>query len=320
MRNLALNTGERELLSPSLHRPDVAFLGGSHDLNHFSLHLCFARSRVGTAMAIGAERDDRVWMIRPTIAQALNVVRLEIRRSILSVERSRIAIVFTASVCSREDIFSDNAASQINIEQGWSLSRVSLRSLNGKSSQVIKSVWYRNLIDLNICRRLFNSFVQLFQRNELENNRFSHVAVLIRRHSPFQPTAHIFAQKTKLSFFVFEQKQALPVLAVLVERLVSVGEFHVAKASGAEILERLIWQLLVMVSVAQTLLTSNGEHYRGVRWSDYSTLLLSVEPRVNVVPAIIDLPALKTPSHVIPHIGCNPFLLTGGCGHVKEQR
>jgi hypothetical protein len=48
--------------------------------------------------------------------------------------------------------------------------------------------------------------------------------------------------------------------------------------------------------------------------------LLSVEPRVNVVPSIVDLPALKTPSHVIPHIGCNPFLLTSGCGHVKEQR
>jgi hypothetical protein len=247
-------------------------------------------SRMNPAVAVRAKRNHETWVVRTSIAQAANVVRLQIRSAIWPKKRRWCSASFAMTHASSDHVVADASAALNDRHRNNPPTRGQVRSLK---SFILKLPQGRRHWLL-----VFEFFVHVLDRAKLEDYRLAVVAFPIRGRLIMMGFVDILPVKCQAHFSFAKQQEGAPVGRVIGDCCIASQHLHIANLAFAEVFKRAIRSTPISIAVGQSFFPSDDYHQLVLRWRYDPTLLLAAEPRVNVGTPVVDASALESPSHL----------------------
>lgn len=281
------------------------------DLLHFLNQAIVERGGVCPVMsapvAVGAQGDDMMNVVRAAIAHPQYVVWLKVRFAVCSQKRGSYSVGLAVAVRASQDVGLHRSATLIGIDDSLSSGRGGLSCGNRGRSQCRQVRIVRGLV------AGVDNLFDVFDWAELENDGTPHSASFVRALFIVEALKHIFSLETQVLASLFKGQQAFGPLAVFEDSLVAIGHLHIALATGSEILEHAVSAFSICVAVRTPFWSCDNDHDVVLTRADDAALFLSAKLGVNILFAVIDLPAFKTPRHDVPP---SNQLLVGTLGKV----
>ncbi|WP_348641095.1 hypothetical protein [Martelella sp. HB161492] len=234
-------------------------------------------------------------MIRPPIAQSTQMVWLKIRFPIWLDEWCFFSATFALTFCTRQYIGTDRFASIIDIHS------LTLSGLVLKPNCGARAVFQLKKVSIGVEIGTIIRCNNRFKPPQFEDYGLPHYAAAIWRFTPMMATVDHLAQEAHAMLFFFEKQKILSVYPMVTNCAVSTFENHIAFGASAEILEYSVVTKFIVVAVFYTWFTRENHDQLMFCKSDNTVPLAPLKARVNIVSAVIDLPALETPVHSFPH-------------------
>lgn len=283
-----------------------------HAQQKFAVVLCAVGARMNSAVAIRAKSDHEAGVIRATVGEPSNMVRLEIGQAIGAEERGRPAAPFALSFRTRNNIVAhvSTAFKNGSCRRGFGGSHVSSRegSLTKLAQVRGRGCHLLDLLDDGS------------DGPQFEDDSIAHVSKAIRCRLEVVSLVDVLVLKAQAAWRLPKEQQACPIGGMIGDRSVATLHRHMAYLSFSKVLEHTVGAQSVGVAVCETFFASDDDYKLVLGRRDNSALLLPAKPTVNICPTIINPATLKPPRHSFPRRSIVRVLASSGCARVKAAR
>lgn len=262
-----------------------------HALSELVIILSSVGSVVRSTVTCRAQRNNETRIIRPTIANPAEVMRLQIWRPVPTEEGCLCCAALAPSMSSAQDVVADGTTALVHV----SISRLTGHVRSRGPSSCFTQRFYFGIL----CRRrlVTHQFVDDIKGLQFKHKCLSHVSPFIWRITHLVPFANVLTFVTEAARCLLEEQQALPIDHMVADCLISTPHSHWSKSTRSEIFKYPVGSLDVMIPVLSTLWARHRDNEREIVGRNDASLLLTAKPCVNVVLAVIDAAASKSPRH-----------------------
>lgn len=266
-------------------------------------------------VAIRAECDDVAWMVWAPIADAKQMVRLQVGGPILALEGGRCTTSFAVLIGPRENVIPDTAASLVNIPNCSAVGAGRDCCVGkGPYSQVFEGGSERvHFLDL-LCDRVKISQFKYDGVPQLAVSIGSFLDVIaVADHLPLEAEPFSLTQ-------IEEQEKAFPVDGVVRNCGVATDHLHIAYLPGTKIFKRSVGAPAIGVTVCASGVAGYSNHERVAGESNYPALAtaFALKSIMDVCAPIINAAFLEAPTHPVPS-SSRVILRQDGCQAVAER-
>lgn len=247
------------------------------------------------AVAVRTDGDDEANVIRPSIAQAPNVMSFQVRATMRRYEWGRISACLAVALCSLKDIVAYVAAALVDRSNGLSRLRLGWSACGNRTpTQLLKvNAWGRGLGDI------IRFQVQLSQGRELENDSLPLLIIhpILRLELPASTGEQPLKANGAAAAFLREDEQIFALLGMIANRSVAADHEHVTVLTLPGVPEGAVVLIPVLVPDQPSTMTGEDENAGSVSWSGNPALLLTAKGTVDVFATIVVLVDDEWPMH-----------------------
>lgn len=268
-------------------------LNDFHLREHLLVVDCPVCAGMDAPVTIRAKCDHEARIVRSSIRQPSDVVRLQVWNPVRSQKRRLAPATFADPCASPDNVFLYVFTALDDRPHALSGGRSRICS---SKRPVLKRLQIRKG-----CRRSgVNRFGKRLKRSEFEHDGIALRAAAVS--SPLNAIAleYEFPFEAQTGSRLAEQKQISTVLSVVADLPVAANELHVAALALAVIIEHAIIAEFVGIAVGKALFASNDNNQSVSAGRDDASLHLPAETRMNVGAPIVDAPSLESPAHGAP--------------------
>jgi len=252
-------------------------------------------SRMDAAVAGRAKRDYKTRVIRTTVADAADMVGLEVPCTVGPLEWARSAATLTTSVRSREDVGAHVRAPFIYV-----LSATAGRCRRfGRLIRSTTQLWQgKSRSRLILLPPLFGVRVDSGKASQLEYYCLPHITISVRCFFEVMPFANPLPFKTKTGIALSaEQQKAFSLGDVIADSAIATHKRHVANLPLAEILKDPIRPQTIGVTMLLPFGACDDEDDRMAAGGDDASPQLSAKTSMDIAAPIVRPPKFKLPAH-----------------------
>lgn len=254
---------------------------------------------VDASMAIGAQTNNEPRVVRSSVANSANVVRLKVMTAVGTQEWRLSRAAFAMSLRSMQNVTLHVGAALVDI------SRCALPWCPD-AGRLICTIAQVNRIDwlalFSFDSNVLYLLADRIQEAQLEDDSVTHLSFRVR--SPLNAVVLVdhFTFKSERTAFVLEKQKATTLSGMVTDGAVALDHPHVAFLAFAIVFENSILSQDVGIAVSQAGFAADDEvHCVGGRRDDPSALL-AIKSSMNVRPSVVDAANLKSPSHPFPQV------------------
>ena len=247
------------------------------------------------AVAVWAQRNDKVRIIWTAIAQSSDVMGFKIWCAVRTVEGSRLQTALTLPFCASNHVFRDNTATLKNTALPAFFTGSFIDRSKGPIAQlhdIFFMLWY-----------IYIQILERFYWQKLEHNGFAHIFFSIGRDFAMEARANHLTLKTQPLLDFAEKQQALTVFTVVGNSFIAAQKFHIIFLALAKIFKSSIVAQSIGIAMRQASFACNENYHRVLRWSNNTALLLASKLLMNISTPAVNTPTFKSPHHLLPASG-----------------